>query len=156
MFVLPRKIKALVPILSLLIVGCASSGKEFLYDHPEVNSGEILSLHNRISEIEKKYPENIHLETVATNTLSSHHLVVIRDKEPLHYHANHDGWAMALEGKGDLVLGEKTFAIRPGSSVFIPRGMRHKAINRGRKPLAAFVIFTPPYDGKDTIPVEEK
>jgi len=121
-----------------------------------MNSEEVALFNKKVAEIEAKYRENIHLEKIAESALSSHHVVIIRDKEPLHYHADHDGWAIALKGKGDLILGEKKFAIRPGSSVFIPRGIHHKAINRGREPLAAFVIFTPAYDGKDTIPVAEK
>lgn len=138
-----------------LIAGCASKGLPHYY-HPEFTKQDPLSLLEKAEEIEKKDFDNIQLETIAQNELSSHHLVVIKKEEPLHYHATHSGWAVVLKGKGEFVLGDRSLQIRPGFSVYIPQGVRHKAARRGKEALAAFVIFTPPYDGKDTVPVEEK
>lgn len=138
------------------LFGCASGGYRFSYYHPEFTKQDPIALLEKVKEIEKQNFDNIHLETIATNELSSHHLVVVKRAEPLHYHAHHDGWAICLKGEGEFVLGDKKFSIHPGSSVYIPSGIRHRAIRHGKEPIAAFVIFTPPYDGKDTIPVEEK
>lgn len=139
-----------------LLAGCLSARHGPSYFHPEFTKQDPVSLLERVEEIENQDFDNLHLETIAENNLSSHHLVVVRKEEPLHYHASHDAWAFVLKGEGDFLLGEKTLALHPGSSVYIPRGIRHKATARGVESLAAFVIFTPPYDGKDTIPVEEK
>ena len=143
-------------LFALLSAGCASSKNPLSYYHPEFTRQDPVSLLAKAEEVEKQDFENVKLETLAQNELSSHHLVVIKRAEPLHYHAAHDGWAVVLKGEGQFILGDRTFEIHPGSSVYIPRGIRHRAIRRGKDAIAAFVIFTPPYDGKDTVPVEGK
>lgn len=139
-------------LLVIFLAGCASKPVNFQYYHPEITPDPIVLL-ARVKEIEKENFDNIKLVTLAKNKLSSHHLVIIRNEEPLHYHAKHDGYAMVLRGEGEFLLGDRKFSLKPGSSVFIPRTVHHKAIRRGKEPIAAFVIFTPPYDGKDSIPV---
>lgn len=141
--------------LSVFLAGC-SAPKQFSYHNPQINPPQIASLLEKVKEIEKQDFKNVRIETIAENELSSHHLVVIREKEPLHYHANHDGWALVLKGEADFLLGKTSRLLRRGDMVYIPRGVPHQATRRGREALAAFVIFTPPFDGKDTIPVENK
>jgi mannose-6-phosphate isomerase-like protein (cupin superfamily) len=121
-----------------------------------MDSPELVSLLEKTSAIEEKDFENIAMETLAKNNLSSHHLVVVREREPLHYHAEHDGWALVIKGEADFLLGEEWMVLRPGRSVYIPRGVRHKAIRRGPEAIAAFVVFTPPYDGSDMVLVREE
>ena len=145
----------LIGLVSVSFSAYAHSKPAFEYFHPEISKGKAESLLDRVKEIEKMDFENVHFEDLAANPLSSHHLVVIRKKEPLHYHAVHDGWAIVLKGQADFFLGETQLRLRPGTSVYIPRGVRHQAVNSGKDPLAAFVIFTPPYDGKDLVRVEE-
>ena len=151
-----RQYGAVFFVLLGLLAGCVSRTNPVLYYHPEFTKQDPISLLEKVREIERQDFDNIHLETLAQNRLSSHHLVIIRKGEALHYHAEHDGWAIVLKGKGEFLLGERKFEIHPGSTVYIPRGVRHKAARQGKDAIAAFVIFTPPYDGKDTIPVAEK
>lgn len=139
-----------------LLAGCAASRQNFSYYHPNAKTPFIASLLEKVSVVEKEDFENLRMETLATNPLSSHHLVVIRREEPLHYHAAHDGWALVLKGEADFLLGESGMKLSPGSSVYLPRGIKHKAVRTGGEPVAALVIFTPAYDGKDVVPVEEK
>jgi len=40
-----------------------------------------------------------------------------------------------------------------GDIVHIPRGAPHYFVNTAAEPTVAFVIFSPPFDGKDNIPV---
>ena len=143
-----------VLFLSGTASGCVARSS-YVYYHPEVTHEGPVFLLEKVKEIEKQNFDNVKLETIAKNELSTHHLVIIKKEEPLHIHAAHDGWAICLKGKGEFVIGDKKFPIHPGSSVFIPRGVPHKAIRRGREPIAAFVIFTPPYDGLDTVLVEK-
>ena len=154
----PLKQSLLLKILVVLSIPGFASGctpNRFLYYHPQVTKTEPVSLVEQAKQIEKQNFDNIKLVTIAKNKLSTHHLVIVKKEEPLHTHATHDLWALCLRGKGELVLGDKRFQIHPGSSVYIPRGVPHKAINRGKEPIAALVIFTPPYDGKDTVPVSK-
>lgn len=146
--------KSLKILCIFLLTGCARSSAQPLYYHPDFTKDPV-SLLEKVKEIEKQDFDNIRLETIAKNKLSTHHVVVIRKSEPLHYHAKHDGWAMVLKGRGEFLLGERRFRIRPGSSFYIPRKIPHQAIRSGKEPLAAFVIFTPPYDGKDSVPVKK-
>jgi mannose-6-phosphate isomerase-like protein (cupin superfamily) len=147
-------------VLILLLSGCTLSKTQFSYYHPapqeafKAVSESRRSLLHRVKELGREEFENIRLETLAENELSSHHLVIIRQGEPLHYHAQHDGWAMVLKGRGEFLLGQSRFRLSPGSSFFIPRGTVHQAVNEGQEPLAAFVIFTPPYDGTDFVVAE--
>ncbi len=143
-------------LLVALLTGCASQTEPPSYYHPEFTRENAVSLLEKVGEMEKQDFDNVRLETLARNKLSSHHLVVVRKAEPLHYHARHDGWAVVLKGSGTFLLGDRMFEIHPGSSFYIPRGVHHRAIREGKEALAAFVIFTPPFDGKDTIPVEKK
>ena len=141
-------------VLCLFIAGCATKPLSISYYHPGLGEKKVSSLLDKVSQIEAQDFENIKLETLATDKFSSHHLVVIRKMEPYHYHATHDVWALILQGEGEFILGEKRFKIFPGASFFVPRSVRHQATSQGKVPLAAFAIFTPPFDGKDTIPVE--
>lgn len=143
------------------LTGCSAPAPRplFTYYNPQISKAETDSLLARVALLEKKKEfktKGIYLETLAQNPLASHHLVLIRDQEPLHYHAYHDGWAVVIKGEAGFLLGDSTMALRPGASVYIPRSVRHRAVRKGPETLAAFVIFTPPYDGKDMIRVKEK
>lgn len=141
-------------ILTLALTGCVSNHSSLSYYHPRLEAREMRPLLDQAKEIEKEDFENIKLVTLADNEFSSHHLVIIKKEEKLHYHAKHDAWAFVLKGKADFWLGEKRMTLKAGDSVFIPRGMHHQAVRKSKEALAAFVIFTPAFDGKDTIPVE--
>jgi quercetin dioxygenase-like cupin family protein len=39
--------------------------------------------------------------------------------------------------------------MRAGDVAFVPRGTPHHFVNQGRKPAAALVSFSPPFDGPD-------
>ena len=142
-------------IFCAFLAGCATKPSAISYYHPALGEKEVSSLLDKVSQVEAQDFENIKIETLATDEFSSHHLVVIRKMEPYHYHATHDVWALVLKGTGELILGKQAFKIRPGASFFIPAGVRHQATHQGKEPLAAFAIFTPAFDGKDTIPVED-
>jgi mannose-6-phosphate isomerase-like protein (cupin superfamily) len=83
------------------------------------------------------------------------HVVQIRDRELLHVHERHDVIALLLRGRGTLRVGSETVRMKPGSVVAIQRAVPHAFVNESRQPAAAFVVFTPPFDGKDTVLVQE-
>lgn len=147
--------QSLILILALCASACAPKS-QYLYFHPSVTPESPESLLDKIAEIEKEDFDNIKTVLLAQNKLSSHHLVVIKKAEPFHSHPQSDLWAMALKGEGEFVSGDKRFKVHPGSNIYVPRGVPHKALATGKGPIAALVIFTPPYEGKDTAPVAEK
>lgn len=83
----------------------------------------------------------------------SYHLVQIRTREMPHRHLQHDLSVMLLRGAGVLHVGEQQFSMREGDAATVLRGEPHWFENRSTKPAAAFVVFSPPYDGKDNVPL---
>ena len=81
----------------------------------------------------------------------SHHVAFVREGEEPHYHRFHDLTVVVLRGEGTMDMEGKRFAMKPGDVIQIPRNVRHHFLNTGQDIAAAFVIFSPPFDGRDTV-----
>lgn len=57
------------------------------------------------------------------------HHIEIQDAK-LHYHERTDEFYVILDGEGTMVLDDETIEVRKGMVVYVPRGMRHKAIGK--------------------------
>jgi len=57
-----------------------------------------------------------------------HHVQI--DDARLHYHERTDEFYYIIEGGGSMVLDEETIDVKQGMVVYIPRGMRHKAVGK--------------------------
>jgi mannose-6-phosphate isomerase-like protein (cupin superfamily) len=55
------------------------------------------------------------------------HHVEIRDAK-LHYHAKTDEFYYIISGTGRMVLDEDEIEVHPGVVVYVPRGVKHKAV----------------------------
>jgi mannose-6-phosphate isomerase-like protein (cupin superfamily) len=84
----------------------------------------------------------------------SHHLAVVRESEVPHYHRFHDLTVVVLRGEGVMDMEGKRFTMKPGDIAHVQRGVRHFFRNDGRDPAVAFVTFSPPFDGRDTVTAE--
>jgi mannose-6-phosphate isomerase-like protein (cupin superfamily) len=84
----------------------------------------------------------------------SHHLAVVRDAEQPHYHRFHDLTVVVMRGQGVIEIEGKRFAMAPSDVVHVNRGVRHFFRNTGKEPAVAFVTFSPPFDGRDTVTAE--
>ncbi len=100
--------------------------------------------------------ENIKVIPLFRNERSSNVLVLVRDREPLHRHADSDITVFMLRGEGDMRLGQETRPVKAGDVIHIERGAIHAYINRGPEPAAALVVYSPAPGPKDRVPVEEK
>jgi mannose-6-phosphate isomerase-like protein (cupin superfamily) len=96
--------------------------------------------------------ENIKLITLGQGQSASHHIVQIRDRESPHLHKAHDGTVIVLQGRGYLVMDTRRITLTAGDIVHIPRGVPHYYVNTDLEPAVVFVIFAPPFDGKDNVP----
>ena len=96
--------------------------------------------------------ENIKLITLGQGQSASHHLVQIRDRESPHLHKAHDGTVIMVRGRGYLVMDTRRITLAAGDIAYIPRGVPHYYVNTDLEPTVAFVIFAPPFDGKDNVP----
>lgn len=57
-----------------------------------------------------------------------HHVEI--DHAKLHYHAHTDEFYYVIDGKGTMVLDDETIEVHKGVVVYVPRGVKHKAIGK--------------------------
>lgn len=79
------------------------------------------------------------------NDVATLHIVEISEDAREHYHENLSEIYFVLEGEGEILLNGESYPVRPGSTVLINAGTRHKA--RGK--LKVIVVVIPPYDPQD-------
>lgn len=99
--------------------------------------------------------ENIKVVPLFRNARSSNILVQVRDREPLHRHADSDITVFLLRGEGEMRLGKEMRPVRAGDVIHIERGAIHAYINRGPEPAAALVVYSPAPGPKDRVLMEE-
>jgi mannose-6-phosphate isomerase-like protein (cupin superfamily) len=132
-----------------LALGCPSGGKFYALDG-QFSRKNILKI---VAENPIGPTETIKIVNLGATDSSSQHIVQVRTAEPPHIHAEHDATVFLVRGNGEMVLGEHKFPLKSGDVMTIRRGQRHFFVNRGRQSAVAVVVFSPPFDGKDTIPV---
>ncbi|HWP60518.1 MAG TPA: cupin domain-containing protein [Candidatus Acidoferrales bacterium] len=146
-----RRNRPLFSVLALLLFSCAPAHRFYL------RYGNELS-HSELEQILAKNPlapdENIKVVTLGEGETVSHHLVQIRDREPPHIHKVHDLTVVVLRGRGYLMLDGKRLELAAGDALYVPRGVPHYFVNESREVAVALVVFSPPFDGKDTIPLK--
>ncbi|MBI1998341.1 MAG: cupin domain-containing protein [Deltaproteobacteria bacterium] len=98
--------------------------------------------------------ENIKVITLGQGPAASHHVVQIRDRETPHVHKTHDATVIMLKGQGYLMIEQRRIDLTVGDVVYIPRGAAHYFTNTAREPTVAFATYSPPFDGKDIVPVK--
>jgi mannose-6-phosphate isomerase-like protein (cupin superfamily) len=59
-----------------------------------------------------------------------------------------------VSGEGRMRLGDEESEVRPGETVVIPPGTRHKLWNPGSRPLVLLCCSSPPYYDEDTVLTE--
>jgi mannose-6-phosphate isomerase-like protein (cupin superfamily) len=67
------------------------------------------------------------------------HHVEIQDAK-LHYHARTDEFYYIIDGTGTMVLDDEEIELHRGVVVYVPRGVKHKAIGR----LTILTVCIPP------------
>ncbi|MGO9916545.1 MAG: cupin domain-containing protein [Isosphaeraceae bacterium] len=67
------------------------------------------------------------------------HHVEIQDAK-LHYHERTDEFYYVIRGAGTMVLDDQEIALHEGVVVYVPRGVRHKAVGR----LTILTVCIPP------------
>jgi mannose-6-phosphate isomerase-like protein (cupin superfamily) len=84
----------------------------------------------------------------ADNQLVSVHVVEISKDARAHYHKRQTETYYFLEGEGQMELDGKLYPVRPGMSVMIRPGTRHRAVV-GPEPMKILNIVIPPFDEAD-------
>jgi mannose-6-phosphate isomerase-like protein (cupin superfamily) len=151
----PRTAKFIPIVLSLFcaLLGCTpwQSPYIFLQYGKELRPIDVAKV---VAENPLGPNENIKLTTLGQSQGASHHVVQIRERESSHVHKVHDATVIMVRGRGYLVMDTRRINLTAGDITHIPRGAPHYYVNTDLEPTVAFVIFTPPFDGKDNVPVK--
>lgn len=104
----------------------------------------------------KSKTENLYNKTLFGDSLSSSFCIVIKKEVKSHKHITHSEHVVVMDGEATMTLGQKTFPIKKGDVVFIPKNTIHSVKVTGKTPLKVISIQSPLFDGKDRIMIEEK
>lgn len=114
---------------------------------------EYLDIGELLQEVRAEGGSSTRTVTLPGTESARGNLIVLRQDVALHFHARHDETVYVLEGKGRMRLGTKEFDFSPGYLIAIPKGTHHAVQLLSDEPLVAISIFSPPFDGKDRIMV---
>ena len=86
---------------------------------------------------------------IRRNSYASHAVVRLAGPEKPHVHDQHELTVFILSGRARIHVADQVHDLKPGDVVQIPHGLTHWAVPVGPDPAEAYVVFTPPFDGKD-------
>jgi mannose-6-phosphate isomerase-like protein (cupin superfamily) len=96
--------------------------------------------------------ENIYNRTLYKDSAEvSSFIIFIKKEVKMHKHAEHAEHVYVLDGNAEMTLDEKTFAIKKGDMIFIPKNTFHSVKTISKVPLKVLSIQAPFFDGKDRI-----
>jgi len=82
------------------------------------------------------------------NRICSIHMVEISQDARAHYHKAQTETYYFLEGEGQMELDGKLYNVKPGMTLMIRPGTRHRAVV-GKTPMKILNIVVPPFDADD-------
>lgn len=152
---LRRRIGGCIAVFGTLgaaLTGCADGGaaREALAPRSFVVQPQLVERALRAGPVAKD--QNLRAETLVATSEFSMHLLQFRVGEQRHIHRTHDLTFFVQRGEGTVFVDDRRFIARPGDVFHIPRGTPHYCVNDKTEPLVAVLIFTPPYDMRDSIP----
>ncbi len=98
--------------------------------------------------------ENIYNKALFTDSLASSFCIVIKKEVKMHKHITHCEHVVIIEGEGIMKIAEKTFSIKKGDVIFIPKNTNHSVKTTSKIPLKVISIQAPIFDGKDRVMTE--
>jgi len=132
-------------LASLAMIGCSTATR-----------GRVVSPHQDLiapAWTAEEQAKPIAVRRLRATAETSVSLIRLAGTEQPHIHKDHDLVVVLLAGSARLHLGERIIDVRPGDVMEIPRGTVHWAENTGADASEVYAIFSPPYDGRDNLPV---
>jgi mannose-6-phosphate isomerase-like protein (cupin superfamily) len=80
---------------------------------------------------------------------TSTHAMRLAGRSDSRVHDHHDMTVVLLSGRADIRLAGKWHTVNAGDIVEIPRGSIYEFDQLGSEPVECYVMYYPPYDGKD-------
>jgi mannose-6-phosphate isomerase-like protein (cupin superfamily) len=102
----------------------------------------------------KTVSDNLYNKPLFGDSLTSSFVIIIKKEVKLHKHLVHSEHVVVLDGTGEMKLGDKSFEIKKGDVVFIPKNTTHAVRSTGKQPLKVLSVQSPNFDGKDRIFIE--
>jgi mannose-6-phosphate isomerase-like protein (cupin superfamily) len=87
---------------------------------------------------------------------TSTHAMRLVGRSDSRVHDHHDMTVLLFAGRADVRLAGKWHSAKAGDIIEIPRGSIYEFDQLGSEPLEGYVIYYPPYDGKDLRNVKGK
>jgi len=138
--------------LALLWTGCASSGPAPRAVPRIVGPLGEIALPTWTAEDRTK---SVVVKELRRSDGMSAHAVRLLGAEPPHVHDRSDLSVFVLSGAVRMHIGDRVVPVGPGDVVDVPKGVPHWAENAAPGASLAYVVFSPPFDGKDRRPVGE-
>lgn len=91
--------------------------------------------------------ENVAVEKIADDSLSTTFMIWIRGGIKHHFHETHTESVFILEGEGHMELGDKSFQVKAGDYILIPRNTVHAVI--AKSTMKVLSIQTPRWITED-------
>ncbi len=92
--------------------------------------------------------ENILVQKLAEDELQSAFVIWVKKGVKAHHHVYHTENIYVISGKAEMTIGDKSFRIKPGDYLNIPKGTSHSVTQVfGKKPLKVLSIQAPKFDG---------
>ena len=99
--------------------------------------------------------ENIYSRAIASDSFVSSFVIFIKKEVKTHKHVSHSEHIYILDGTGEMLVGNKTFKIKKGDIVFIPKNTIHSLKVSSSIPVKVLSVQAPLFDGKDRVFVEK-
>ena len=95
--------------------------------------------------------ENIYLRKGYSDSLVSSFVIYIKKEVKEHKHATHSEHVYILDGTGEMTLDKKTFSVKKGDMIFIPKNTFHSLKVTSATPVKVLSVQAPLFDGKDRV-----
>jgi mannose-6-phosphate isomerase-like protein (cupin superfamily) len=95
--------------------------------------------------------ENIYIQKMNEDSLSSAFLIWIKKEVAKHKHLHHTENVFILEGTGVMTLNDSSFHVQTGMHIFIPKNTFHSLKVNSDFPVKAISIQSPKFDPSDRI-----
>ena len=100
--------------------------------------------------------ENIYFRPVYSDSLVSSFVIFVKKQVREHKHVTHTEHVYILDGTGEMTLDKKTFPVKKGDVISIPKNTFHSLKTTSVTPIKVFSLQAPVFDGKDRVFAEEK
>ena len=100
--------------------------------------------------------DNIYVRKLYSDSLASSFVIFIKKEVKAHKHATHSEHIYFLDGKGDMMVGEKKISVKKGDMIFVPKGTVHSLAVTSKTPVKVLSVQAPMFDGKDRVMIEER